>query len=139
MRRILARGPTRGTASGACRACPHRWAPPTDMHFASAPYSKIPAMRRQSALAVRPLVISRRHNQSPRLPGNARMQVFVFDLLQYAEHLDHLRVNGQLPQPLEKRYFKSEVAVRTYREHLDAWVELERMGFDGVAFNEHHV
>lgn len=67
------------------------------------------------------------------------MQVFVFDLLQYAEHLDHLRVDGQLPFPMEKRYFKPEVAVRTYREHLDAWVELERMGFDGVAFNEHHV
>ena len=67
------------------------------------------------------------------------MQVFVFDLLQYAEHLDHLRVDGQLPFPMEKKYFKPEVAVRTYREHLDAWVELERMGFDGVAFNEHHV
>jgi alkanesulfonate monooxygenase SsuD/methylene tetrahydromethanopterin reductase-like flavin-dependent oxidoreductase (luciferase family) len=67
------------------------------------------------------------------------MQVFVFDLLQYGEHLDHLRVNGSLPFPMEKRYFKPEVAVRTYREHLDAWVELERMGFDGVAFNEHHV
>jgi len=67
------------------------------------------------------------------------MQVFVFDLLQYAEHLDHLRVNGTLPNPMVKKFFKSEVAVRTYREHLDAWVELERMGFDGVAFNEHHV
>jgi alkanesulfonate monooxygenase SsuD/methylene tetrahydromethanopterin reductase-like flavin-dependent oxidoreductase (luciferase family) len=67
------------------------------------------------------------------------MQVFVFDLLQYAEHLDHLRVNGMLPNPMEKKYFKSDVAVRTYREHLDAWVELERMGFDGVAFNEHHI
>src|SRR5262249_39876081 len=66
-------------------------------------------------------------------------QVFVFDLLQYAEHLDHLRVNGSLPHPLERKHFKPEVAVRTYREHLDAWVELERMGFDGVAFNEHHV
>jgi alkanesulfonate monooxygenase SsuD/methylene tetrahydromethanopterin reductase-like flavin-dependent oxidoreductase (luciferase family) len=67
------------------------------------------------------------------------MQVFVFDLLQYGEHLDHLRVDGQLPYPMEKKHFKSEVAVRTYKEHLDAWVELERMGFDGVAFNEHHV
>lgn len=67
------------------------------------------------------------------------MQVFVFDLVQYAEHLDHLRIDGHLPHPMEKKYFKPEVAVRTYREHLDAWVELERMGFDGVGFNEHHV
>jgi len=67
------------------------------------------------------------------------MQVFVFDLLQYGEHLDHLRVDGQLPYPMEKKYFKAAIAVRTYKEHLDAWVELERMGFDGVAFNEHHV
>ena len=67
------------------------------------------------------------------------MKVFVFDLVQYAEHLDHLRVDGSLPNPMEKRHFKSEIAVRTYKEHLDAWVELERMGFDGVAFNEHHV
>jgi alkanesulfonate monooxygenase SsuD/methylene tetrahydromethanopterin reductase-like flavin-dependent oxidoreductase (luciferase family) len=67
------------------------------------------------------------------------MKVFVFDLVQYAEHLDHLRVDGRLPHPMVKKYFKPEVAVRTYKEHLDAWVELERMGFDGVAFNEHHV
>jgi len=67
------------------------------------------------------------------------MQVFVFDLLQYAEHLDHLRVDGHLPYPMERKYFKPEVAVRSYKEHLEAWVELERMGFDGVAFNEHHV
>src|SRR6185295_17925074 len=67
------------------------------------------------------------------------MQVFVFDLLQYAEHLDHLRVNGTLSNSMVKKFFKSEVAVRTYREYFDAWVELERMGFDGVAFNEHHV
>ena len=67
------------------------------------------------------------------------MKVIVFDLVQYAEHLDHLRVDGSLPNPMEKRHFKSEIAVRTYKEHLDAWVELERMGFDGVAFNEHHV
>ncbi len=67
------------------------------------------------------------------------MQVFVFDLVQYAQHLDHLRVDGRLPYPMEKKYFDPKVAVRTYREHLDAWVELERMGFDGVGFNEHHV
>jgi alkanesulfonate monooxygenase SsuD/methylene tetrahydromethanopterin reductase-like flavin-dependent oxidoreductase (luciferase family) len=67
------------------------------------------------------------------------MKVFVFDLVAYAEHLDHLRVDGQLPYPMEKKYFKPQVAVQTYAEHLDAWVELEKLGFDGVAFNEHHV
>ena len=67
------------------------------------------------------------------------MKVFVFDLVEYAENLDHLRVDGRLPHPMVKKYFKPEVAVRTYKEHLDAWVELERLGFDGVAINEHHV
>ena len=43
------------------------------------------------------------------------MKVFVFDLVQYAEHLDHLRVDGSLPNPMEKRHFKSEIAVRTYK------------------------
>ena len=28
--------------------------------------------------------------------------------------------------------------MRTYAEHLDAWEELDRLGFDGVGFNEHH-
>jgi alkanesulfonate monooxygenase SsuD/methylene tetrahydromethanopterin reductase-like flavin-dependent oxidoreductase (luciferase family) len=67
------------------------------------------------------------------------MQVFVFDLVPYAKHLDHLRVDGHLPYPMEKKYFDPKVAVQTYAEHLDAWVELERLGYDGVAFNEHHV
>src|ERR1700733_16259596 len=35
------------------------------------------------------------------------MQVFVFDLLPYAEH-------------------------------LDAWEEIDRLGYDGLGFNEHH-
>jgi alkanesulfonate monooxygenase SsuD/methylene tetrahydromethanopterin reductase-like flavin-dependent oxidoreductase (luciferase family) len=67
------------------------------------------------------------------------MKVFVFDLVPYAAHLDHLRVDGHLPYPMEKKYFDPKVAVRTYAEHLDAWVELERLGYDGVGFNEHHV
>jgi alkanesulfonate monooxygenase SsuD/methylene tetrahydromethanopterin reductase-like flavin-dependent oxidoreductase (luciferase family) len=67
-----------------------------------------------------------------------RMKVFVFDLLPYGEHLDHLKVGQELPFPLEKRHFKPEVAARTYAEHLDAWAELDRLGYDGVSFNEHH-
>ena len=49
------------------------------------------------------------------------MKVFVFDLLPYGEHLDHLKDGKELPWPLPRRHFKPEVAVRTYAEHLDAW------------------
>jgi len=66
------------------------------------------------------------------------VKVFVFDLLPYAEHLDHLKVGKELPWPLPRRYFDPKVAVRTYAEHLGAWEEMERLGYDGVGFNEHH-
>ncbi|MEE2760910.1 MAG: LLM class flavin-dependent oxidoreductase [Pseudomonadota bacterium] len=66
------------------------------------------------------------------------MQVIVFDLLPYGEHLDHLKVNGELPHPLQNKHFKAEVAVKTYAEHLEAWEEMDRLGYDGVGFNEHH-
>ncbi len=66
------------------------------------------------------------------------MKVFVFDLLAYGEQLDHLKVANELPYPLPARHFKSEVAVRTYAEHLAAWEEADRLGYDGIGFNEHH-
>jgi alkanesulfonate monooxygenase SsuD/methylene tetrahydromethanopterin reductase-like flavin-dependent oxidoreductase (luciferase family) len=66
------------------------------------------------------------------------MNVFVFDLLPYSEHLDHLKDGKELPWPLPKRHFKPDVAVRTYAEHLAAWEEMERLGYDGIGFNEHH-
>ncbi len=66
------------------------------------------------------------------------MKVFVFDLLPYGEHLDHLKVGTELPYPLEKRYCDPKIAARTYAEHLEAWEEIDRLGFDGLAFNEHH-
>ncbi len=66
------------------------------------------------------------------------MQVFSFDLLAYPEHMDHLKVNGELPYPLPKRHFRPDLAVQNYREHLDAWVLMEELGFDGIGFNEHH-
>jgi alkanesulfonate monooxygenase SsuD/methylene tetrahydromethanopterin reductase-like flavin-dependent oxidoreductase (luciferase family) len=66
------------------------------------------------------------------------MKVFVFDLLAYGEQLDHLKIGSELPYPLAKQHFKPEVAARTYAEHLDAWEELDRLGYDGVGFNEHH-
>jgi len=66
------------------------------------------------------------------------MKVFVFDLLPYGENLDYLKTGRELEWPLPKRYFNPEVAVRTYEEHLAAWAELDRIGYDGVGFNEHH-
>jgi len=66
------------------------------------------------------------------------MKVFVFDLLAYGEHLDHLKTGGELPYPLAGRHFKPEVAVRTYAEHLDAWELIDQLGYDGLGFNEHH-
>jgi alkanesulfonate monooxygenase SsuD/methylene tetrahydromethanopterin reductase-like flavin-dependent oxidoreductase (luciferase family) len=66
------------------------------------------------------------------------MKVFVFDLLAYGEQLDHLKAGSELPYPLSARHFRPEVAVRTYAEHLDAWEEIDRLGYDGLGFNEHH-
>ncbi len=66
------------------------------------------------------------------------MKVFAFDLLPYAEHLDHLKEGKELPWPLPKRHFRPEVASRTYAEHLEAWACMDELGFDGVGFNEHH-
>jgi alkanesulfonate monooxygenase SsuD/methylene tetrahydromethanopterin reductase-like flavin-dependent oxidoreductase (luciferase family) len=67
------------------------------------------------------------------------MKVFVFDLLAYDANLDHLKEGGpELPYPLARRHFDAGTAVRTYEEHLDAWEALDRFGYDGVGFNEHH-
>lgn len=66
------------------------------------------------------------------------MKVFVFDLLAYGEQLDHIRTADGLPYPLPRQYFKPDIAVRTYEEHLTAWEEMDRLGYDGVGFNEHH-
>jgi len=66
------------------------------------------------------------------------MKVFVFDLLAYGEQLERLKIGNELPYPLPKKYFKPEVAARTYAEHLEAWEELDHLGYDGVGFNEHH-
>ena len=65
------------------------------------------------------------------------MKVFLFDLLPYGKQLDRFEVDGRLPWPLAEHY-EPEVQVRTYAEHLEAWAEVERAGFDGIGFNEHH-
>jgi alkanesulfonate monooxygenase SsuD/methylene tetrahydromethanopterin reductase-like flavin-dependent oxidoreductase (luciferase family) len=66
------------------------------------------------------------------------MKVFVFDLLAYGENLEHLKVGSELPYPLPAQYCKPEVCARTYAEHLDAWELMDKLGYDGVGFNEHH-
>ena len=66
------------------------------------------------------------------------MQIIGFDLLAYPERLDHLKVGKELPYPLPGRHFRPELATSTYSEHLDAWALMERLGFDGIGFNEHH-
>ena len=47
-------------------------------------------------------------------------------------------MDGELPYPLPKRHFRPDLAVQNYRDHLDAWVRMEELGFDGIGFNEHH-
>ena len=66
------------------------------------------------------------------------LKVFVFDLLAYGEQLEHLKVGTELPYPLPAQYCKPDVCARTYSEHLEAWELLDRLGYDGVGFNEHH-
>ena len=65
------------------------------------------------------------------------MRVFVFDWMAYGENVDKFRVDGEMPR-LGRSHFNPQAAVDTYSEHLAAWVELERHGFDGIAINEHH-
>ena len=66
------------------------------------------------------------------------MKVFIFDLMHYKADIDPFREDGRLPRKLLPRHFDAQAAVETYREHLNAWSEMERLGFDGVGVNEHH-
>ncbi len=63
------------------------------------------------------------------------MKVYLFDLVPYGHQFTEFK---DLPYPLPGRYFKPEVASRNYAEHLEAWTLMDRLGFDGVGFNEHH-
>lgn len=65
------------------------------------------------------------------------MQVFIFDWTAYAANVDKFREDGEMPR-LVKRHFEPEAAIATYRNHIAAWQEMERQGFDGIAINEHH-
>jgi alkanesulfonate monooxygenase SsuD/methylene tetrahydromethanopterin reductase-like flavin-dependent oxidoreductase (luciferase family) len=66
------------------------------------------------------------------------MKVYVFDLLPYDRRFDVSKTDGYLPYPLPRREFDAEIAARTYDEHIEAWKEMEKAGFDGVAMTEHH-
>jgi len=86
-----------------------------------------------------PFSIPERRHYHTALPAEENcMKVFVFDLLAYGENLEHVKVGPELPYPLSREFFKADVAVRTYAEHLAAWEEMDRLGYDGVGFNEHH-
>ena len=66
------------------------------------------------------------------------MKVFVFDLLAYGETSRSPEGRHRAALSAAREHFKADVAVRTYAEHLDAWEEIDRLGYDGVGFNEHH-
>ncbi len=66
------------------------------------------------------------------------MKVFLFDLMHYKGDLDRFAVDGVLPHRLGRRHFDAQAAIETYAQHLDAWEEMERVGFDGIGVNEHH-
>ena len=66
------------------------------------------------------------------------MQIFLFDLLPYDRHFDEFKPGRHMPFPLPANYFEPEIAARSYEQHLAAWEEMDRLGFDGVGLNEHH-
>jgi alkanesulfonate monooxygenase SsuD/methylene tetrahydromethanopterin reductase-like flavin-dependent oxidoreductase (luciferase family) len=66
------------------------------------------------------------------------MKVYVFDLLAYGKHFDQYKAERHIPYPLPRAHFDREIAARTYAEHLAAWQEMDRLGYDGVGLNEHH-
>src|SRR6266853_3892561 len=66
------------------------------------------------------------------------MRVFIFDLLAYGKHFDQYKATKYLPYPLPNDHYDPEVAAQTYEQHLQAWEEMDRLGYDGVGLNEHH-
>src|SRR3569833_880115 len=66
------------------------------------------------------------------------MKVFIFDLLPYDQHFENYKRDKLIPYPLSREHWDPQVGARTYEEHLDNWVEMDKLGFDGVGLNEHH-
>ena len=59
------------------------------------------------------------------------MKVFVFDLMAYGHQFDEFRASRYIPYPLPRRHFDPEVGARTFEEHLEAWEEMDRLGYEG--------
>ena len=66
------------------------------------------------------------------------MKVFIFDLLAYAHHFENYKRDKFIPYPLPGDHFDPEIGAQTYEQHLQAWEEMDKLGFDGVGLNEHH-
>jgi alkanesulfonate monooxygenase SsuD/methylene tetrahydromethanopterin reductase-like flavin-dependent oxidoreductase (luciferase family) len=66
------------------------------------------------------------------------VKVFIFDLLAYRRHFEDYKQAKFMPYPLPRDHFDPETAALTYEEHLEAWEEMDHLGFDGVGLNEHH-
>src|SRR5260370_9845903 len=74
----------------------------------------------------------------PKRQEPTTMRVFIFDLLAYGKHFDQYKQTKYLPYPLANDHYDREVAAQTYEQHLQAWEEMDKLGFDGVGLNEHH-
>ena len=61
------------------------------------------------------------------------MQVFTFDFVPYGKDL-----TGRLKYPVGRENYESEVAAKTYENHVEQFQLMEEVGFDGVCLNEHH-
>jgi alkanesulfonate monooxygenase SsuD/methylene tetrahydromethanopterin reductase-like flavin-dependent oxidoreductase (luciferase family) len=66
------------------------------------------------------------------------MKVFIFDLLAYAHHFEDYKRDKFIPYPLPNDHWDPETGALTYEQHLEAWEEMDKLGFDGVGLNEHH-
>ncbi len=66
------------------------------------------------------------------------MKVFIFDLLPYAQHFENYKRDKFIPYPLSGDHFDPKIGALSYEQHLEAWEEMDRLGFDGVGLNEHH-
>jgi alkanesulfonate monooxygenase SsuD/methylene tetrahydromethanopterin reductase-like flavin-dependent oxidoreductase (luciferase family) len=66
------------------------------------------------------------------------MKVFIFDLMPYGHQFEDYKRDRFIPYPLPGDQFDREIGALTYEQHLQAWEEMDRLGFDGVGLNEHH-
>src|SRR5205823_14458308 len=62
------------------------------------------------------------------------MQVFTFDFVPYGKDL-----TGRLKYTGGRENYESEVAAKTYENHVEQLQLMEEVGFDGVCLNEHNV